>query len=150
VYDVYFKKDTGHESDWEWAVVIYQNVGGDNYERSEIVFEQDGASPRESWGDIQNTFDWVDDWQNEGQKNLNHPKLYFSKWHHSVHDDQYTQFKNTCPPNSASDFRNNDYQWWSYQNLQHAETIPASWNWGQANSFPMSFAAGGSHDLCSI
>lgn len=41
-----------------------------------------------------------------------------------MHDDRYTQFKNTCPPNSKSDFRTDDYYYWSANNLVQIDTIP--------------------------
>jgi hypothetical protein len=73
---------------------------------------------------------YADNYSNEndqltlGQKYQNHARVFVAKFHHSMHDDRYTQFKNTCPPNSVSDFRTDDYYFWSAQNLQHVDTIP--------------------------
>ncbi|KAE9363940.1 hypothetical protein N431DRAFT_489764 [Stipitochalara longipes BDJ] len=135
LYYVYFKKDTGHKSDWEGAVVVYEQ-SGESWVGTSIFMEQDGSHPSIPWGSIPNTFDGTDDWEQDGNTNRGRPKLYFGKWHHSVHQNMYTAaFKNTCPPTSDTDFRNNDYQFWSYWNLRSAEEyLPTSWDWGKANS----------------
>ena len=76
-----------------------------------------------------------DDWQNFQQRDRDHGKFYFGKFHHSVHQDWYTQaFKNTCPPTSGTDFRNADYQFWSYWNLRHTSVLDRNWDWGKASS----------------
>lgn len=76
-----------------------------------------------------------DDWEAFSQKNLDHGKFYFGKFHHSVHQDWYTSaFKNTCPPTSGDDYRNSDYQFWSYNNLRPTSVLNPSWDWGQASS----------------
>ncbi|KAF2092591.1 hypothetical protein NA57DRAFT_49901 [Rhizodiscina lignyota] len=136
IYYVYFKKDTGHESDWEGVVMKFSNPNGDNnWVRSSVIFEQDGNKPEKSYEDINDTFDGNNDWTQYSNKNRDHPKFYFGKFHHSVHDDWHTSsFKNTCPPNSESDFRNDDYQFWSYWNLRHASVLGSDWVWGKANA----------------
>ncbi|CEJ90070.1 hypothetical protein VHEMI05878 [[Torrubiella] hemipterigena] len=132
-YNVYFTKDTGHRHDIEWVIVVWgSNDNGQTFYRNRMIFEQDGHHPSKQWGDIQNTFDNQSDQLKLGQKYQNHARVFVSKWHHSMHDDRYTQFKNTCPPNSVSDFRTNDYYFWSNQNLQHIDTIPADWNYSPA------------------
>jgi hypothetical protein len=76
-----------------------------------------------------------DDWQNWLQKNRNHPKIYFGKWHHSAHIDWHdNSFKDTCPPDSANDFRNADYQFWALNNLRHTSVLHGDWNWGKATA----------------
>jgi hypothetical protein len=69
------------------------------------------------------------------QKNRNHPKIYFGKWHHSAHIDWHdNSFKDTCPPDSANDFRNADYQFWALNNLRHTSVLHGDWNWGKATA----------------
>lgn len=48
-------QDSGHESDWEFATVIWKSVGGNQYQQDSMVFEQDGSRPRVAWGEL-NTF----------------------------------------------------------------------------------------------
>lgn len=90
-----------------------------------MIFEQDGSHPSKQWGDIQNTFYNAGDQLALGELYQNHARVFVSKWHHSMHDDRYTQFKNTCPPNSVSDFRTDDYYYWSAGNLQPMDSIPS-------------------------
>jgi hypothetical protein len=72
---VYFKKDTGHKSDWEGIVVKFKNAGDNNWVRSSVIMEQgrcqldalvhgdtdihdvDGHHPEISWSDVNDTFD---------------------------------------------------------------------------------------------
>ncbi|KAJ3494984.1 hypothetical protein NLG97_g3716 [Lecanicillium saksenae] len=137
-YNVYFTKDTGHRHDIEWVIVVWgSNDGGKTFYRNRMIFEQDGNHPSKQWGDIQNTFYNENDQLNLGQKYQNHARVFVSKWHHSMHDDRYTQFKNTCPPNSKSDFRTDDYYFWSANNLQPMDSIPENWNFS-----PAAFARG--------
>lgn len=76
-----------------------------------------------------------DDYQKFQQKNKDHPKIYFGKWHHSAHSDWHTTtFKNTCPPTSGDDFRNADYQFWARNNLRHTSVLDPNWKWGKATS----------------
>jgi hypothetical protein len=75
-----------------------------------------------------------DDWSEFGNKSRDHAKFYFGKWHHSVHPGWHTgTIKDTCPPNSADDFRNDDYQFWSLRNLRHTDVLNDDWVWGQAD-----------------
>jgi len=136
IYYVYFKKDTGHKSDWEGVVVNFDSAdGGNTYTRTSVTQEQDGNHPTTNWGDINDTFDGDNDWPAFQQKNRDHPKIYFGKWHHSAHTDWHTTtFKNTCPPNSDDDFRNGDYQFWGANNLRPASVLNPSWDWGKATS----------------
>lgn len=56
IYYVYFKKDTGHKSDWEGIVINFTN-GPNGWTRDSVKFEQDGKHPQTNWGDINDTFD---------------------------------------------------------------------------------------------
>ncbi|PNP45141.1 hypothetical protein TGAMA5MH_03192 [Trichoderma gamsii] len=136
IYYVYFKKDTGHKSDWEGIVVRFTSPdGGNTYTRESVIMEQDGNHVHISWSDVNDTFEGDNDWQNFSQKNLDHGKFYFGKFHHSVHQDWYTSaFKNTCPPLSADDYRNDDYQFWAYNNLRPVSVLNPNWVWGKADS----------------
>ncbi|KAL7798865.1 hypothetical protein V8C43DRAFT_245365 [Trichoderma afarasin] len=136
IYYVYFKKDTGHKSDWEGIVVRFTSPdGGNTYTRESVIMEQDGNHVHISWSDVNDTFQGDDDWQAFAQKNLDHGKFYFGKFHHSVHQDWYTAaFKNTCPPLSADDYRNSDYQFWAANNLRPVSVLNPNWVWGKADS----------------
>ncbi|KAH0495973.1 hypothetical protein TgHK011_009495 [Trichoderma gracile] len=47
IYYVYFKKDTGHKSDWEGIVVEFTSPdGGNTYVRNRVIMEQGMAYPR--------------------------------------------------------------------------------------------------------
>ncbi|KAJ2981870.1 hypothetical protein NQ176_g1750 [Zarea fungicola] len=135
IYYVYFKKDTGHKSDWEGIVVQFKDNGDDTWTRDVVIMEQDGNHAHINWSDLNDTFDGLDDWENFQQANLDHGKFYFGKWHHPVHPDWHTtSFKNTCPPISDDDFRNADYQFWSYNNLRPVSVLDPDWQWGRATS----------------
>ncbi|KAJ2980066.1 hypothetical protein NQ176_g2864 [Zarea fungicola] len=134
VYYVYFKKDTGHMSDWEGVVLRFIKRNG-GWFRESAIMEQDGHHVHIAWGDLNDTFDDVGDQGSFTNKNRNHPKLYFGKFHHSVHSDWYTDaFKNTCPPTSGTDWRNDDYQFWARDNLRHVNNLNPNWQWGAADS----------------
>ncbi|KAI0894217.1 hypothetical protein F4806DRAFT_472465 [Annulohypoxylon nitens] len=135
IYYVYFKKDTGHKSDWEGVVIAFNDQGGGSWTRTNMAMEQDGKHPWIDWDKINDTYDSNDDFGNWGQKSRDHAKVYFGKWHHSAHTDWHTTtFKNTCPPTSGDDFRNADYQFKAVDNLRHVSVLNPSWNWGKASS----------------
>lgn len=173
IYYVYFKKDTGHKSDWEGIVVKFRNNGGDSWVRDSVTMEQGKYMHVSLWQRLSNckikmastsrlvgmvstirlisttSFESacrlclghansrysLDDWQNFQQKNRDHGKFYFGKFHHSVHQDWHTtSFKNTCPPTSGDDYRNGDYQFWAKNNLRHVSVLNPSWDWGKASS----------------
>lgn len=177
IYYVYFKKDTGHKSDWEGIVVKFRNNGGDNWVRDSVTMEQgaclagyisqkqraDSVEQMETTKPLAGVTSTIlstgvlpvycspltwspasvlltllsstNDWQNFQQKNRDHGKFYFGKFHHSVHQDWHTtSFKNTCPPNSENDYRNGDYQFWARNNLRHVSVLNPSWKWGKASS----------------
>ncbi|KAJ2980756.1 hypothetical protein NQ176_g2442 [Zarea fungicola] len=141
-YNVYFTKDTGHRHDIEWIVVVWSsNDNGQTFYRNRVLFEQDGNKPSIQWGDLQNTFDSSDDQLSLGGKYKNHLRVFSGKFHHSMHHDRYTQFKSTCPPNSVSDYRTDDFYYWSNDNLVSVNTIPADWSYK-----PAAWARG--NDIC--
>ncbi|KAJ2982931.1 hypothetical protein NQ176_g1060 [Zarea fungicola] len=133
VYYVYFKKDTGHMSDWEGVVLRFIRGGG-GWIRESAILEQDGHHPHVAWSQINDTFDDENDQGQFTNRNRNHPKFYFGKFHHSVHYDWYDGFKNTCPPSSADEFRNTDYQFWARDHLRHVSVLDPNWSWGAADS----------------
>ncbi|KAF2159460.1 hypothetical protein M409DRAFT_60806 [Zasmidium cellare ATCC 36951] len=143
LYDVYFTKDTGHKSDWEWAVI---NNGNGGYNRDSVIMEQEGNHGYSAWSSIPEAF--IDNIYNNDGSNGNHAKLYVAKWHHSIQTSPNSSFKSTCPPGFKDDFRANDYYWVASDNLVSDDVIDPSWVWGKADSFPASFHDGGAHDIC--
>lgn len=96
------------------------NDGG--WMRDGVWLEQDGAKPYVKWSDLV-TFDSTNDLSDKN-RGKDHPKLYFGKWHHGVHKDQYGYFANTCPPNAASDYRSDDYKHYAADWLIKPGTLP--------------------------
>jgi hypothetical protein len=79
-YDVYFPKDSGHRHDWEFAIVKWKKQTDGSLLRDAIWMEQDPNIQHYIWDNIDTyTTDVA-----EAGTNLNHPKLYFAKWHHSI------------------------------------------------------------------
>jgi hypothetical protein len=153
LYDVYFTKDTGHRHDWEWAVVKYvdDGTGSDNWVRDGVWMERDGDHPYTNWGDLDSTYFDDSDIDQNGQKNKDHPKLYFGKWHHPVFDTQQTQwFPITCPPTSEDDYRSDDYRYESWSWLSPGSAIDLSWDYGSADSYPPAWDSGGRKDICTF
>jgi hypothetical protein len=133
-YGVYFKKDVGHKSDWEWAQMRFKPDGNGNWVRDGVVLQVDKTWGGGPYRNIPNTFDSSDDQFQNGNQNRNHPKLYFGKHHHAVHWDKSNDFKSTCPGLGTNDFRGDDFQFWSLSNLRHISTIDPNWNYGQATN----------------
>ena len=53
-YDIYFRHDSGHESDWEYAcVVLSKDPSSGLWYRNGIVLEEDPNQPYISWGDLE-------------------------------------------------------------------------------------------------
>ncbi|KAF2856211.1 hypothetical protein T440DRAFT_503864 [Plenodomus tracheiphilus IPT5] len=132
-YGVYFKKDVGHKSDWEWAVMKWVRGGDNKWYRQGVVLQVDNTWGGGYYGGIPNTFDNSNDQFQDGNRNRDHPKLYFGKHHHAVHWDMYGGNKNTCGAGS-DDFRANDFQFWSSSNLRDIGWINPSWNYGAATN----------------
>lgn len=97
---------------------------------------------------------------NDGNKYLDHPKVYVNKYHHAVHQNMNGDFKNDCAVTSDDEFRMNDYYYNSADWLVDGTTIgeDLSWagpNWGGivkvwADSFPASFWGGHKYDVCKL
>ncbi|KAK4505150.1 hypothetical protein PRZ48_003113 [Zasmidium cellare] len=161
LYDVYFKKDTGHKSDWEWAVMVFKNNGNGGYNRDSVIMEQEGNHGYSSWSSIPEAFVNFSNstpllvlttnpsniYDNDGSDG-NHAKLYIAKWHHSIQTSPNDSFKSTCPSNYKVDFRANDYYWGASDYLVSGDVVDSSWNWGKADSSPSSFHDGGAYDIC--
>ncbi|PBP21743.1 hypothetical protein BUE80_DR007560 [Diplocarpon rosae] len=151
VYDVFFQKDTGHPYDWEWAAVkLVQNAQG-QYIRDGVFLEQDGDHPYVTWANIPNTFDGDSDKSQNNNYNRNHPKLYFGKWKHSVDVVFNDGFANDClgAVVNQKDYHSDDYQYFAADNLVSGKAVPAHYSYGDADSVPQAFEAGGKYDICS-
>ena len=129
-YGVYFKKDVGHKSDWEWAVMKWTPDGSGNWGRNGVVLQVDKTWGGGHYDGIPNTFDSESDQFQDGNKNRDHPKLYFGKHHHAVHWDKSNNWKSSCPP-ATDDFRADDFQFWAHYDLRHIEYVDLNWTYGQ-------------------
>lgn len=56
LYDVYFTKDTGHKSDWEWAVMVLKHGGDGKYYRDSIIMENEGDHGYSTWASIREAY----------------------------------------------------------------------------------------------
>ena len=113
--------------------------------------EQDRQHAYIAWGDIRDTFGGEGDIDRDGQPGRDHAKLYFGKVHHPVFTTRHTSsFVATCPPASADEYRSDDYRYFAAKWLVEASVIPREWNFGEADSTPMEFQAGGKYDMCRI
>jgi len=133
-YGVYFKKDVGHKSDWEFAIMRWVPDGSGKWVRDSISLEVDGGRGGGDYADIPNTFTNADDRFQDGNKGRDHPKLYFGKHHHAVHWDMSSSFKSSCPPLTTDDFRANDFQFWAFDQLRHIDVIDPNWTFGKATN----------------
>jgi hypothetical protein len=52
----YCQQDSGHESDWEYVLLVYAKGNDGQWSKTRLIFEQDGASPSVNWTDL-DTFD---------------------------------------------------------------------------------------------
>ncbi|KAL2073785.1 hypothetical protein VTL71DRAFT_11111 [Oculimacula yallundae] len=150
VYDVFFQKDTGHPYDWEWAAVKFMQNSEGQYVRDGIWLEQDGSHPYISWGNIPNTFDSDADKFQNGNKNRDHPKAYFGKWKHHVDVVFNDKFANDClgAVLNKKDYHSDDYQYYASDNMIVGLAVPAIYKYGNADSTPAAFEAGGKYDIC--
>ncbi|RFU24951.1 Acyl-CoA hydrolase, partial [Scytalidium lignicola] len=140
-YDIYFRHDSGHESDWEWVCVVLSKDSNDLWFRNGIILEQDNKLPGQTgtpyypWGDLE-TFDGQDP-TNTNSNGGNHAMIYSAKFHHTMFPNQYTCLgKNNCATDVQQMFRNNDFVWAAADNLAPGDLIDPSWVWGQASSSP--------------
>lgn len=60
----------------------------------------------------------------DGQRNLNHAKVYVTKYHHAVWNTQYTGNKDDCLVLDADQFRPNDFYQYSASTLVNGSLIP--------------------------
>lgn len=60
----------------------------------------------------------------DGQRNLNHAKVYVTKYHHAVWNTQYTGNKNDCLVLNADQFRPNDFYQYASSTLVNGSLIP--------------------------
>lgn len=60
----------------------------------------------------------------DGQVNLGHAKVYVTKYHHAVWNDQYTSNKDDCLVLDADQFRVNDFYQYSANTLVNGTVIP--------------------------
>lgn len=151
-------QDTGHPYDWEWALIKFLPTDNTNtsYTRAGIYLEQDGNHPYTAWSSIPSTFTYsssssISSYPNN-QTNLDHPKVYFGKWKHSVALVYGDEFANDCVGAiiTKSDYHSNDYAFYADTTgyLVNGSVVPASYNYGDADSTPSSFLAGGKYDAC--
>ena len=107
---------------------------GGSWVRSGVVLQVDKTWGGGSYGGIPNTFDNEGDQFQDGNRNRDHPKLYFGKHHHAVHWDTSGNYKSTCPGLGTDDFRSNDFQFWAHYDLRHINFISPGWSYGQATN----------------
>ncbi|KAG9233350.1 hypothetical protein BJ875DRAFT_49242 [Amylocarpus encephaloides] len=150
VYDVFFQKDTGHPYDWEWAAVKFLPNADGNYIRDGIWTEQDGNRPYTKWANVPHTFDGPDDKPQNNNKDRDHPKAYFGKWKHNVGLIFNDPFANDClgAVVNKKDYHSDDYAFYAADNLVVNMAVPANYAYGDADSTPQSFNAGGRYDIC--
>lgn len=63
----------------------------------------------------------------DGQRNLNHAKVYVTKYHHAVWPTQYTGNKDDCLVLNADQFRPNDFYQYAAGTLVDGSLIPGEW-----------------------
>ncbi|KAH0526994.1 hypothetical protein TsFJ059_002038 [Trichoderma semiorbis] len=140
-YDIYFRHDSGHESDWEYACVVLSRASNGLWFRNGIILEEDPNQAYISWGDLE-TWDDGQSFTDGGKRNGNHAMIYSAKFHHTMFAHQYTGLgKNNCATTVSEMFRNNDFYWPAANNLQPGTNIPRNWNWGKAASNPQALAS---------
>lgn len=60
----------------------------------------------------------------DGQRNLNHAKVYVAKYHHAVWHNQYKSNKNNCAVLNIYQYRVNDFYQYSASTLAEGSLIP--------------------------
>jgi hypothetical protein len=98
--------------------------------------EADGNHNYYTWHQLE-TFDDENDKFNSGfGQNKNHPRIYSSKFHHSMHPDGCHQDKNNCIAFPNDEFRWNDWYMFSLANgnLHSINEINPNWNFGDATN----------------
>jgi hypothetical protein len=103
--------------------------------RDSISLEVHGSRGGGAWGSIPDTFNNSDDQFQSGNRNRDHPKLYFGKHYHTVHWDTSNSWKSSCGiAGQPDDFRAADFQWWSRDHLRHVDHVNPDWNYGKASN----------------
>ncbi|RFU26981.1 hypothetical protein B7463_g9374, partial [Scytalidium lignicola] len=150
VYSVYFRHDSGHESDWEFAAIVLQKDSNNLWFRDCIFLEQDGSHPCVGYGSFTTVNE--DNINDDSQTNGNHPKIYSAKYHHAMWNNQYTGNKGDCLVLNVDQFRVNDFYFPAANNLANGTLIPLGWDWGSATSAPLVTAAwsGGGQNICNF
>ncbi|KAF4995611.1 hypothetical protein FGRMN_5002 [Fusarium graminum] len=163
-YHVFFEKDGfaffgkgGHKYDWERVIVVWAR-GKDNYWRqSQLFMSRHRGYDKKKWGDIQNTFSSRDANKSRGgkngQKNLDHPKVYVGWAKHAIFHDRNTGWNDPLSQLLDNEFRSQD--WWHYHSQRSYIRADGSTkvgvqighlDWGEASSTPIS-----THErLCSV
>ncbi|KAI9868481.1 MAG: hypothetical protein M1813_005925 [Trichoglossum hirsutum] len=127
-YNIYFKHDSGHVSDWEGVIVTWKGDGSGQWWRDRILLGQHGKYVSKVWGEIQNTINGYDeslpvpametlmarahrndDLKDQAQKSRNHAKIYVGAFYHAIFDDRYTAIDTANPANKPAEFRSNDW-----------------------------------------
>ncbi|ATY63275.1 hypothetical protein CCM_07590 [Cordyceps militaris CM01] len=153
-YSLFYQKDGfnptkvfGHHYDWERVLVIWKKSDDGLWRPAEIKLSQHSGYQTLEWDQIQNTFS--DDTAGEklggpnGQKNLNHAKVYVAWSKHDHHNDRNTGFNDALSQLTNNAFRSQD--WWYLP--QRGDYIRADggteigrlmrgMDWGDASSNP--------------
>lgn len=106
----------------------------------------------------------------DGQRNLNHAKVYVTKYHHAVWSTQYTGNKGDCAVLNVDQYRSNDFYQFSGPTLVEGSLIPGmcpngvlpltyffspdlqcavDWDWGKAASSPLAMYGDGDQNVCN-
>ena len=143
-YNLYFRHDASHESDWEWVSVIWKQDSHDGTWFTEgIMMEQDGQNAYYSWGNLNTFWDNGDMLSGTIGRGANHPKIYVDKWHHAMFPDPYGGNKDNCATAGRFRFRMNDWYMFDLENgnLASIDRISPSWGYGKATN-PHATSAG--------
>ncbi|RPA86854.1 hypothetical protein BJ508DRAFT_357933 [Ascobolus immersus RN42] len=152
LYNMYIPRDTYHDHDWEYAVVVWKKQSNGQFIRDSIFLEQHGNRKYLKWGDITHT---VWDWNNRNarnQRNANHPKLQIQSSGHVLSEDVLPASRN-CPVGA------HESECMMMNPIARSGAWAANWltngvnnlpdrNWGSADSSPHSFQPGRHRDIC--
>ncbi|KAK4446676.1 hypothetical protein QBC34DRAFT_356328 [Podospora aff. communis PSN243] len=144
-YSIYFKKDTGHKSDWENVIVEWNGDGKGGWIRESIFLGQHSYWEKMGWGSIQNTVDGEWDKYDQDAKNRDHPKVYVGAFKHATFHTRRTVI-DSCAFADKDEFRSNDWQLLPWSDLvKNGDVIKDGWDWGAANTNPATLRG----SLCS-
>ena len=136
-YNLYFRHDQGHKSDWEWVSVIWKQDGGDQtWYTDSIILEQDGNHVHHAWADFGTFWDDNDKLESGTGQLRNHPRIYVDKWHHAMWPGPYGKSRSNCAVLPKFRFRMNDWYMFDLQNgnLASIDRIKPEWNYGKATN----------------